>query len=161
MLKRVNDWFWAFVSLLGSNWITLLGATLTTISVLLIFAFVLLGVLGVADSPYVGILAFLVLPGVFLFGLVLIPVGLYWERRRAQKAGEVAPARAEAYPKIDFNKPRVRHLATVVGVLTVVNLLIISIVSYQGVVYMDTVEFCGQVCHTVMEPEHKIGRAHV
>jgi len=48
----------------------------------------------------------------------------------------------------------VRHLAGVVSGLTLVNLLILSTVSYEGVQYMETPEFCGLVCHSVMAPEH-------
>ena len=31
--------------------------------------------------------------------------------------------------------------------------MIFGIASYQGVAYMDSTQFCGQTCHTVMEPE--------
>ncbi len=38
--------------------------------------------------------------------------------------------------------------------LTVVNILIVSLAAYGGVHYMDSSEFCGEVCHTTMEPEY-------
>jgi hypothetical protein len=154
MAKRWSEWFWALVGLLGTNVLTLLGGVLTTISALLIIAFLILGVLQITNSPYVGILAFLALPAVFIAGLLIIPLGFYWDRRRRVKRGGVAAVEEGAFPRIDFNKPRVRHLAGIVSVLTVLNILIISIVSYEGVVYMDTVQFCGRVCHTVMKPEY-------
>ncbi len=154
MARRWSEWFGSLMTLLGSNWITLLGATLTTISGLLIVAFLILGFLEVTTSPYIGIMAFLVLPGLFVFGLLLIPVGVYWERRARRRRGEIEPAEGPPFPTIDFNKPRVRHLGVAVSILTIVNLLIISIVSYEAVVYMETVQFCGQVCHTVMQPEY-------
>jgi hypothetical protein len=135
-----------------TNWITLFGASMTTVSVLAIITFVLLAALNVLDALYVGIVAFLILPGFFIFGLVLIPIGAWWEHRRngRRKEGEeVGPP----FPVVDFNKPRVRHLAGVVLALTLINVLILSTVSYKGVVYMESPEFCGQVCHTVMEPE--------
>jgi hypothetical protein len=37
--------------------------------------------------------------------------------------------------------------------LTIANVVIVSLGAYRGVEYMDSVEFCGQVCHTVMKPE--------
>jgi len=37
--------------------------------------------------------------------------------------------------------------------LTAANLFIISSVTYKSVTFMDSVEFCGEVCHTVMAPE--------
>ena len=37
--------------------------------------------------------------------------------------------------------------------LTGLNLILISVATYQGVSYMDSVSFCGQTCHVVMQPE--------
>ena len=38
-------------------------------------------------------------------------------------------------------------------VLTIVNVLIVGLATFRGVEYMDSVSFCGQVCHEVMQPE--------
>ncbi len=152
MVRRIREAFWVFISLLGSNWLSLLGASLTTVSAIMIVAFLLLGILGVTDSPYIGIMAFLVMPAVFLLGLLLIPVGIYLRRKRA--IAEPLTAGEIDYPKIDFNVPRVRHLAFFVSLLTLVNVLLILLVTYEGVVFMETTEFCGTVCHTVMIPEY-------
>jgi hypothetical protein len=155
MITRLSLWFWDLMRLVGRNWITALGGALATVSALLIIAFLILGLLGFYDTPYIGIMAFLVLPGVFVLGLLLIPVGVYWERRRARQSGDPRnPASREVYPCIDFNRASVRRTAGIVSVLTVVNLLLISLTTYKGVTYMDSVEFCGLVCHSVMEPEY-------
>ena len=37
--------------------------------------------------------------------------------------------------------------------LTLVNVLIVSLAAYRGLEFMDSPQFCGQVCHTVMQPE--------
>jgi len=152
MVRRIREAFWVFVSLLGSNWLSLLGASLTTVSAIMIIAFLLLGIIGVTDSPYIGIMAFLVMPGVFLLGLLLIPLGIYLRKKRS--IAEPLEAGGINYPTIDFNTPRVRHLALFVSLLTLVNVLLILIVTYEGVVFMETTQFCGQVCHTVMTPEY-------
>jgi hypothetical protein len=34
-----------------------------------------------------------------------------------------------------------------------VNVIIVSLAAYRGIEYMDSVPFCGQVCHQVMKPE--------
>jgi len=152
MVRRIREAFWVFVSLLGSNWLSLLGASLTTVSAIMIIAFLLLGILGVTDSPYIGIMAFLVMPAVFLLGLHLIPLGIYLRKKRA--IAEPFESDKIKYPTIDFNTPRVRHLAFFVTILTVVNVLLILLVTYEGVVFMESTEFCGTVCHTVMIPEY-------
>lgn len=148
-----NEWLWAFIRLFGRNIITALGATLTTTSALLILALAILGALRLYDTPYVGIMAFLVLPGFFILGLILIPLGVYWERKRATPSSRGAH-NPPPYPQIDFNQPLVRRMAGIIATLTAANIFILSLVSYQGVVFMDSVAFCGTVCHTVMEPEY-------
>ncbi|GAB4109324.1 MAG: NapC/NirT family cytochrome c [Acidobacteriota bacterium] len=145
-------WLGPLLKLLGTNWITLFGANLTTVSAVVILGFLLLGSFGLVDSPYIALMSLLVLPGVFVFGLLLIPVGLWVQRRKERKYGKAA-ADERPFPVIDFNSTAVRRIAASVALLTLFNLLLISLVSYEGVAYMDSTEFCGQVCHTVMEPE--------
>ena len=38
--------------------------------------------------------------------------------------------------------------------LTVANIVIVSLAAYRGVEYMDSPQFCGQACHGVMKPEY-------
>ncbi|HON00852.1 MAG TPA: NapC/NirT family cytochrome c [Acidobacteriota bacterium] len=145
-----------FLHMLGANWLTLFGASIATISGVAIIGFFLLGFFGLADSPYIALMALLILPAFFVLGLLLIPFGLWREKRRTRRSAvqDVVESELAPYPVIDFNQPHTRHLAAVVSVLTVVNVLIISLASYEGVDYMDSTEFCGEVCHTVMEPEY-------
>lgn len=144
-----RKWVWTLVTLFWRNWLTSLGSILATFSALSIIAFVALGFLGL-DTPYLGVMAFLVMPALFIVGLFLIPIGLHYDRKkRATRQDE-----PELYPVFDFNQPRLRRMAGVVAVLTAINLMILSFVSYQGVVFMDSVAFCGTTCHTVMEPEY-------
>lgn len=127
------------------NWLTLFGASLTTASALLILGLVGLELFIDFHSPYVGILAFMILPAVFVGGLLLIPLGAWMGRKKEGQSG---------YPKFDLNSPRVRRSALIILFLTGANLFIISLVTYEGVEFMDSVQFCGTVCHTVMEPEY-------
>ena len=57
------------------------------------------------------------------------------------------------YPKIDLRSPYLRRALLLVGLLTFVNFAIMGAASYKGVEYMDSAQFCGQTCHTVMSPE--------
>lgn len=140
----------ALMSLFGRNFITLSGGILAGISAFVIVSFILLGVLEITDSPYVGIMAFLVLPGVFIAGLLLVPVGVLWELKFGKsKVEDKLP-----YPIIDFNDPHTRRVGALVVIFTGFNVLIIGTVTFMGVHFMDSTEFCGEVCHTVMEPEY-------
>ncbi|MBW7863398.1 MAG: NapC/NirT family cytochrome c [Candidatus Hydrogenedentes bacterium] len=148
MPKAKPTYLSALVSVFGRNWITLLGGIFAGIGAFLIVSFIVLGALGIADSPYIGIMAFMVLPGVFVGGLLLVPVGVLWDKWWGVEKSEAL------FPVLDFNNPHTRRVGILVVVITAVNLLIVGTVSYQGVHFMDSVTFCGTVCHTVMEPEH-------
>jgi hypothetical protein len=148
MRKWLESALSGFFRLIGRNVLTMVGGSLATVSAVLILVLLVLGGLGYYESPYAGILVFLILPAVFVAGLVLIPVGHWWARRRGTPAAEEG-----TFPTLDFNRPAVRRTAGLVVGLTAINLGILAVVSYEGVQYMDSSEFCGQVCHSVMEPE--------
>jgi hypothetical protein len=128
--------------------VTIAGAALVTLSALLFLIVYVLELLGWHTNPYIGIVFFLVMPGLFVLGLLLIPLGLWLERRARARGG---PRRR--FPTVDLNNPRHQQIIAAVAVLTIVNVVIVSLAAFRGVHYMDSVPFCGQVCHEVMEPE--------
>ena len=130
--------------------ISVVGMVLTTISAVLFLIVFLADLFGLHTNPYLGIVFFLILPGVFLFGLLLIPLGAWIERRR--RARGRAPSEVH-WPRIDLNDPAQRTTAVIVFAVTMANIVIVSLAAYRGVEYMDSPQFCGQVCHTVMKPE--------
>lgn len=133
------------------NWISIGGAVVTTLSAALFLVVFLLDVLGFHTNPYIGIVVFLILPGFFIAGLVVIPIGMWFERR-SQVSGR-APSKP-TWPTLDLNNPVTRRTTMVVMVMTFLNVVIVSLSAYRGIEYMDSVQFCGQVCHTVMQPEY-------
>jgi len=138
------------VAYLSRNPITLAGAVLTTSSALTLIVFWLFDLLaGGGVNPYVGLIFYLILPAIFVFGLFLMPVGALLERNRLAKAGQL-PGQ---YPRVDFSVPAFRQAFGWVAGLTAANIVIFSIGAYRGVEYMDGVKFCGQTCHIVMQPE--------
>ena len=82
---------------LARNPISLAGAALVTVSALLFLFVYLLETLGIHTNPYIGMVFFLVMPGIFVFGLLLIPIGMYREHR-ARLAGYVRPLEQRALP---------------------------------------------------------------
>jgi hypothetical protein len=132
------------------NPISAVGAAICTVSATLFLIVFLLELFGFHTNPYIGIIFFLVLPGLFILGLVLMPIGV-WQRRRALRRGR-APSELH-WPRIDLNDPHHRRVAFAVFVLTLVNIVVVSLAAYRGIEFMDSVAFCGQVCHAVMQPE--------
>src|SRR5260370_38899777 len=99
--------------------------------------------------PYIGIHLFLILPGVFVFGLLLIPIGMLFRSRTLRAQGWVP----SEVPKLSWREPLQRNGLLLLAFATLLNIMIFGTASYRGVGYMDSVQFCGQTCHTVMEPE--------
>ena len=148
--ERFRDWLQP-IYFLGQNPITLTGAVITTSTALTTIAFWFYEIfLPGPPHPYIGLLVFLILPGMFVLGLLLIPVGI-WLRRRSLRARGKLPG---AFPAIDLGLPVVRRTLEYVTVATLLNLLIVGTASYRGVQYMDSTSFCGTTCHRVMDPEY-------
>lgn len=142
-----------FFIALTRNPISLLGAGITTASATVIVSLFTMDLLGRGGGPYVGILAYLILPAIFVLGLILIPIGIAWERRRARRAA-AAGRGAPSFPIIDLNRARTRSIVLIFLVLTLVNVVVIATATYKGVEVMDSTPFCGATCHTVMQPEY-------
>ncbi|MBI4464820.1 MAG: NapC/NirT family cytochrome c [Acidobacteria bacterium] len=134
---------------LSRNTISLVGVVLTTGIFLTMVVLYVADFYGFSTNPYVGIVAFLILPGLFVTGLLLIPVGMALKHHDEVRRG-VLPAK---YPRLDFNRPELRRVFHFVVLATGLNAAIFIHASYRGVQYMDSVSFCGQVCHSVMQPE--------
>ena len=141
-----------FFASLTRHPLSLLGAALTTASAVVILAIFLFGLAGFEGGPYSGILAYLVLPGFFVLGLAMIPIGLRLQRRREAIAA-AGGAPVKGLPVIDLNVPRVRRSFLTFTGLTVANVMILGLVGYKGIETLDSTPFCGQACHSVMDPE--------
>ena len=138
------------VAFLGRNPLTLFGAALTSSTALTMIGGWLLELLGGGHAhPYVGILLFLVLPALFVVGLVLMPLGLTLRRRKLAATGSLP----SEYPPLG-SQPAVRQMVQVFLALSAINVALIATASYRGVSYMDSTQFCGLTCHTVMAPEY-------
>jgi nitrate/TMAO reductase-like tetraheme cytochrome c subunit len=136
---------------LGRNPITLIGAVATTGAALTMIGFWGLELVRREPMhPYAGLVLFVGLPAVFVLGLLLMPAGILWERWRRRRRGELP----ESYPPFDLGAPAVKRTLLLVGAASVLNVVILGTASYHAVEHMDSVEFCGTTCHSVMEPEH-------
>src|SRR5579862_8511126 len=95
---QIKEWAQP-IYFLGQNTVTLVGAVITTSTALTTIAFWFYDIfLPGPPHPYIGILVFLILPGIFVLGLLLIPIGIWLRRRSLKQAGEL-PA---IFPAIDL-----------------------------------------------------------
>ncbi|MEN8148942.1 MAG: NapC/NirT family cytochrome c [Planctomycetota bacterium] len=129
------------VLLLRSNWLSAAGAVLTTFAFLGFASTLLLSSVGTFGGPYLGLVTFLFFPSLFVVGLLLIPLGLILFRKRVRG-------------RMDELRDRPLRLVRAVLILTLVNIVLVATAGFQGIHYMDSAEFCGLVCHSVMEPQY-------
>jgi hypothetical protein len=124
------------------------GAVITTVAAVAFITFAALEAFGLIVGPYSDLLGYLLLPALFVVGLLLIPFGMWREGRSRQRG-----APAWAWPAIDLGRRRTRQVLVAVLLLTIVNLGLVAVASVGAVQYTESTKFCGQVCHTPMTPE--------
>src|ERR1017187_6626321 len=132
------------------NWVSLAGLVFMASS---IFAFVLLfflDTMAYASNPYVGILTFFIVPAFFFAGLVVFLFGAWrWRRKMAKATGGASPLRIN----IDFSRAHDRRVLAFFVPASAGFLLLTAMGSYHTYHFTESVQFCGQACHTVMKPE--------
>lgn len=148
--ERIARWGRTLYQVLGQNRLSQAGVVLTTATgISMVFLWVIEGLRGGHEHPYAGIVLFLVLPSIFVLGLLLMPVGFFVQRRLDRKAGRTN----EPPPPIDLSSRKMRRVLTFVAIATLLNATLVGFASYKGLEVMDSVGFCGETCHTVMAPE--------
>ena len=131
--------------------LSLVGAGLVILSgVSIIFLFLIEAITG-RSNPYLGIFTYMVYPALLLAGThPRSGGGIFWSGGGASEA-----AICRRYAVIDLNNAKTRG---VIGLFVVVSSIflmgLISTVSYQAYHFTESVTFCGELCHSVMEPEY-------
>jgi len=141
-----------FIVSITRSTISLIGTALVVATLVLMLSLFMLERFGFEGGPYLGILTYLILPMIMVIGLTMIPIGaVLWRRKiRRTPGGEGTPV----MPVFDLNVPKTRHWLLVFLAATMFNIIILSAATYKGLEVMESVEFCGMACHSVMEPEH-------
>ena len=142
-----------FFSVVTRHWLSLVGSIVALIAVVLIVMLFAIELTGFHGGAYLGILTYLILPAIGVGGLLLIPLGV-WLRRRQDAIAEREHGVRPKLPVIDLNDQRTRGIILACVTVGMVCLVIVAGATYKGVEVMESVAFCGTVCHTVMEPEH-------
>lgn len=141
-----------FLKGVSANFVSRLGAALTTSAVIVFLIMEALRILGIITNAYLGLITYLIFPALFVFGLLLIPLG--WRiyiMRSGKSSKEVL---SERFPQDEVSGGFWgAGLVKTIGLLTIVNLLLLGIASQRTLHFMDTAEFCGTACHMVMNPE--------
>jgi len=147
MLSR----FYAFITLLSRHWVSALGVVLTTAAFVTFLVLEALRLGGVLTNAYAGLITYLTLPTLFVFGLCLIPIG-WWRIRKkiAASGGDLASGK---FDDEDLKAgPLGSRVFRLVLILTVANVMFVGYGAARTLAFMDSPRFCGTACH-VMDPE--------
>ncbi len=142
------------------SWTTITGAVLAAISFLLIIFTLLITLISPSGgSNYLGLFTFIILPVFLIIGLVMIPIGTMRKMKR-DKSKKVT--REVKFPIVNLNDPGQRMVVFIFLISTAIFILLTSLGSYEVFHYTESNEFCGTLCHNVMEPEYVTyhGSAH-
>jgi hypothetical protein len=133
------------------NWITIIGALIAAVNLLLIIVLFIISTIFNKNATNLGLFIYIVLPGFLLLGLLMIPVGIIISRRKLRNLSEDGKIRL---PAIDLNNPIHRKRFILFTIVTIVILFLSTYGSMQAFHLTESVEFCGTLCHKVMEPEY-------
>ena len=132
------------------NPITFFGAGLAGLSFGLIVFLTILEFLSPDTKPYMGIITFIILPIFLLIGIFLLIFGMLRERRRLEKGIQ----RRKRFLVLDLNDVKQRRMFFSLSIGIILLLFFSAFGSYKAYEYSDSDEFCGKICHEVMEPEY-------
>jgi nitrate/TMAO reductase-like tetraheme cytochrome c subunit len=142
-----------FFSAITGNIVSLAGTVLVVVSLLLILALLAMQASGFEGGAYLGILTFVIFPMLFLAGLALVPIGLWWRKRKDAKLAAQGKEVGHL-PVIDLNNESTRGVILTMIALGIPLLALAAGLTFKAVHYMDSTEFCGEACHKVMQPEY-------
>jgi len=133
------------------NRLSYLGAGIAGLALILfVFLFVLHSFTGAAQAPYAGLIIFVFVPAILIFGLGLIPIGMLVEWRQLRRTGVRSIPR---FPIVDLNDASQRNAVAIFAVGSIVFLFLSVFGSFQAYEATESVSFCGTLCHAVMAPE--------
>lgn len=131
------------------SWVSLAGLILAMGSFFAFLLLFLLDTLAKFGNPYMGVVIYLVTPAFLVLGLAVAGIGALMQRRAIMRS---VPG-ARPLMQIDLARPRHRRIlgAFVGGGLLL--LLFTAFATYHAYHFTESVQFCGQTCHGVMQPE--------
>jgi hypothetical protein len=127
-----------------------LGIAMSGVAALLIAILLIIDMLAAIHSPYLGVLLFFILPVFFMAGFVLLAWGMKDEHKRRRKSAVVE---IPQFPILDLNvgAHRTKFLIFILGTAFVA--LFLTVIAYEAYHFTESLTFCGELCHEVMEPE--------
>lgn len=134
-----------------NNWISLAGVIVALGAGFSFFMLFAIDMMSGHSNPYLGILTYLASPAFLILGLSMMALGWWIQRQRSRQGTGSQPSLSFS---IDLANPKDRKRMLLFTGGTFVFLILSAVGSYQTYHVTESVVFCGEVCHTVMEPEY-------
>ena len=133
------------------NWTSIIGTVIAAICFFLVLFFLMITLIFNEGDSYSGLFAYIVLPFFLIIGLILIPIGM---RAKAIRDKKKEVSESMEWPVVNLNDKRQRNAFAIFIITSIVFLLLSAVGSYEAFHYTESTEFCGTLCHDVMEPEN-------
>jgi hypothetical protein len=134
------------------NWLSVIGAALALFSGIVTLVLAIFSYFFAPDNPYLGLFIFLIIPTFIIIGLLMIPLGMYIKIRQDKK--RTIKESPGWWPELNLNNKRHRNATFIFLSATLIFVIASAMGSYQAYHYSESVNFCGKLCHRVMEPEY-------
>jgi hypothetical protein len=125
------------------------GAFITAVSAVVFLALLTAALIGLFDNPYAGLVVFVGIPAVFVLGIVLVPIGMWLQRRKLARH----PETVDDWPVYDFRLARVRRAVLLFTAAGALGVAVALVAGYGSLHWMESPTFCGQACHVPMQPQ--------
>ena len=136
-----------FLQLISLSRISIFGSVLVTSAFSADVLLILGEILFFESHPYIGIVAYMIFPGIMATGLALIPCGIWWRMKKLGKPFSLTTWRKMM--ELDLiAEPR--RIVFILLAFTLVFLVAFSLIGYRSFHYTESREFCGSLCHSVM-----------
>ena len=132
-----------------NNWISAIGGVVALGGLFSFFFLAWMDLVRGDKNPYLGIFTYIVAPGFLLAGLGMVFFGAWAQRRWAIKHAQTMPDKW----RLDFSNRKQRQRLVAFGACAVLFIGLSAFGSFQTFHYSESTQFCGQVCHTAMNPE--------
>jgi hypothetical protein len=133
------------------NYLSYFGTIVASIAWVTLIFFVILIYFFRVESVYFDLYTFIVTPAFLVIGLLLIPIGMYRKKKKLKK-GHQEPT--EKLLVINLRDSKTRNSIIIFSTITIFFVISTIVGSYKAFHYTESVEFCGKLCHKVMDPEY-------
>jgi hypothetical protein len=133
------------------NPISYLGSIIALIAWITLIFFVILIFFFNINNVYFDLYTFIVTPIFLVIGHILIPIGMYRKRKRIKKGIQISDDKLFV---LNLKDSKTRNAVLIFSVISIFFIVSTIVGSYKAFHYTESVEFCGKLCHKVMNPEY-------